>query len=178
VQGGAVLQPVLEWNGLLPGDYDLVSWNCCPAGYVVHSPVIGGLAEGDVMYGEVSQSPAGDNVFNITSTLLRGGVPVKTVSLGADMRNVSGWEPTWAEAIAETYFVTGCEQLPCGAKPPMADFATVALTTTDAPDGLADIPWSHFYEVEGGTAPKEAICAGAATPGANGLAATIAFQCA
>lgn len=99
VQGGAVLQPVLEWNGLVAGDFDISSWNCCPAGYVVHSDPVGGLRPGDVLLGSVRQSAADNDVFTVTSTLARAGVPPVTTSLAADMRGVAGWKPQWAEAI-------------------------------------------------------------------------------
>ena len=92
-----MLQPVLEWNGLLDGAYDISSWNCCPAGFVTHSEPMGGLVEGDVLFGSVTQSASDNDVFTITSTLLRPGAPPASTVLGADMRSVSGWRPNWAE---------------------------------------------------------------------------------
>ena len=38
--GAPVLQPVIELNGLVPGEFDASSWNCCPQGYVAHSSPI------------------------------------------------------------------------------------------------------------------------------------------
>lgn len=177
-----MLQPVLEWNGLTAGGWDLVSWNCCPAGYVVHSEPLTGLREGDALYGEVSQAapPGDDDVFTVVSSHApAGGGPAQRVSLTADMRGVGGWAPTWAEAVAETYFVTGCEQLPCGGAPPMAAFAGMSLVTTASPPpgGVAPIPWSPAYEVDGAPAPAAPICGGAASGGKAG-SAVIEFQCA
>ena len=95
VQGGYVLQPVVEFNGLIPGDFDLVSWNCCPAGAVVHSDVLDGIRPGDQVTGVVTRLEEDKDVFLISSTRTSDGV---SSNLTADMTHVDGdWTATWAE---------------------------------------------------------------------------------
>ena len=113
IQGGAVLQPVAEFNGLQRGEWDYVSWNCCPSGYVTHSDVLTGMQEGDTLVGTMSR-PANSMVFNIVSTWIpASGGPTQSVSLKADMAGVANWKPQWAEVIHEAYSVTSCQQVPC-----------------------------------------------------------------
>ena len=63
-----MLQPVLEFNGLQRNDWDFVSWNCCPAGYVTHSDILTGMKEGDKLIGIIQQPDSDNKVFEITST--------------------------------------------------------------------------------------------------------------
>lgn len=137
---------------------------------MVHSDPITDVRPGDTLVGSVAQPSADNDAFVITSELRRGGAHVNATTLLADMTHVGGWAPQWAELIEESYFVTDCRQLPCGsASPPMAAFAKVALATTDAPGGVASVPWTPFYEVEGvGRDPGAPICGGAAMPAPPG----------
>ena len=52
LQGGAVLQPVMELNGLMPHAYDAVSWNCCMGNMAWYSfPLI--ALPGETISGEI-----------------------------------------------------------------------------------------------------------------------------
>ena len=92
-----MLQPVVEWNGLVDNDWDLVSWNCCPAGALVHADVIDGINPGDEVVGIVSREQEGKDVFMIASG--KDGV---WSNLTADMTEVAGWEANWAEVKFES----------------------------------------------------------------------------
>jgi len=191
LQGGAVLQPVLELNGLCgPRAWGAVSWVCCPGGYVWHSdPLLaqpGDGVEGAIVRvdGAALGAPNSTYAFEVTTTLTprAGGAPEATV-LRAVMDGAGGepWAPTWAEVVQESYFVTRCDALPCA---PAGAFARLALETAPAgrpfnaspPAAVAAPPWAPTYAVEGAARPGAPVCGGRAAPaGARGAA--VDFDC-
>ena len=92
-----------------------------------------------------------------------------------------GWEPTWAEVVQESYFVTSCANLPCGA----GAFADIAVSVAElgrpfnetTPRLLATVPWSEAYEIEGQSGdPGAPVCDGHAAAG-DGGSADVTFNC-
>ena len=169
-QGGYVLQPVVEFNGLVADDWDFVAWNCCPAGAVVHAEPLDGLSPGDVVTGAVTRrgGAGGADVFVISSEF--GG---RWSNLTADMTAVArseDWTADWAEAKFESYYVTDCAQLPAG---DMA-FGDVRLATDGATDYAAGVPWTIGFEATDAAfaAPN---CSGYATATRGGLEVVIGF---
>jgi hypothetical protein len=182
LQGPAVLQPVLEWNGLRSQAYGAVSWNCCPAGYVWHSDVLP-AEPGDTIDGAMVRTAPGDaghphgGTYATLTTVRSPGKPLATVSLTTDTdHEAGGWLGNWVEAIAESYFVTSCEQLPCttaGALGQGEAFAGLSLVLVDddmptRPYSPASIPWVEEYQVQDDGKPGAPTCGGKVTT--NGLA--------
>lgn len=190
IQGPTVLQPVLEFNGLMPGVYDAASWNCCPAGMAWHSTPLP-AAPGDLVVGGMIQvagwnrsgaaalaGAGGPYTFVTETTVVSAGGRVTATSLTSDMAPEPGWNPTWAEAIFESWFATRCEHFPCGGY----SLADVLLSVTRAGGPLnvtpvTPVPWAPFYEVENTTTPGSPVCGGATSVPADG-SVDIAFNCA
>ena len=188
VQGGAVLQPVLELNGLHAGAYDGVSWACCAGGMAWYSFPLAALpgerVEGSIV--RVSGAEVGSAaqyVYRTVTAVRSAARGYAATTLYSDMSDGErGWAPTWAEVVQESYFVTACGQLPCGGA---GAFSELRLAT--APAGLpysesaarvaavAAPPWSVSYEIEDAAAPAAPVCRGAASaaPGA----ADVNFDC-
>lgn len=134
VQGGYVLQPVIEFNGLIHNDFDFVSWNCCPSGVTVHSTPLSGIKPGSQLYGAVNRVGK-SQIFEIISQFGQ-----KSSNLKADMSSYK-WTANWAEFKSESYFVTDCAQFPAG----QITFKDIKLVTTDG-QTHNPIPWKEGYE--------------------------------
>jgi len=134
VQGGYVLQPVIEFNGLIRNDFDFVSWNCCPSGVTVHSTPLTGIRPGSNLFGAVNRIGK-SKVFEIISEF--NG---KSSNLRADMSSYQ-WTANWAEFKSESYYVTDCTQFPAG----QITFKNINLITTDG-QRHDPIPWKEGYE--------------------------------
>ena len=192
LQGGAVLQPVMELNGLMPGAYDAVSWQCCSAGMAWYSfplPALPGEAiDGTIVRVSGAEVGAEGSLYVYeTRTAVRSAARGEhaTVLYSAMTRDGDpNWAPTWAEIVQESYFVTSCTRLPCGA----GTFTDVSVST--APAGLpfaeaaaqaavvASVPWSPAYEIERAAAPPSPVCGGAASFDNATATAVVSFDCA
>jgi hypothetical protein len=191
LQGPSVLQPVLEYNGLMPRSFDGVSWNCCPGGMAWYSfPLI--ALPGETIVGVIQRVDgaaigAQDSLYvyeTITGVLSAERGYQETILYSALSRDEPGWIPNWAEIVQESYFVTSCDRLPCS--PPAGAFSNVSVSIAPAevPFGElspADVvpvplpPWSVSYEVEGASGQRP-VCSGAASAPTAGLA-NVAFDC-
>lgn len=189
LQGGAVLQPVLELNGLAPREYDAVSWACCASGMAWYSFPLPALP-GEEIVGSIvrvsgAEVDAADDLYVYqTATGVRSAARgYHETLLYSDMSGAStpGWSPYWAEVVQESYFVTACADLPCGA----GAFADVRVSVAPAglrynatqPVDVAAVPWSRSYEIEGAAAPANAVCGGAATFNDTARTADVRFEC-
>lgn len=119
VQGGAVLQPVLEFNGLAGARaYDAVSWNCCPGNMSWYSFPLAAFP-GELFIGSIARvasevGPGSGYTFETVSTIVSPSRGTHTTRLYSNMSLAgAGWTPQWAEVVQESYFVTRCDQLPC-----------------------------------------------------------------
>jgi len=183
LQGPAVLQPVLELNGLRPGVFDAVSWNCCPAGFAWHSPSIAAFP-GDIIDGSIVRLPDtadGAFVYETVTSVTSPSTGTLTVRLQSAMGGEAGWAPTWAEVVVETYYVTSCDRLPCGSTPftnlsVWTSPAQQPYTSSSVPTRLATLPWSTQYEVAGAAPLGLPICGGAASSD-NSTFVELAFDC-
>lgn len=189
LQGGAVLQPVLELNGLAPREYDAVSWACCAAGMAWYSfplPALPGEGiVGSIVRVSGAEVGAADDlyVYETVTGVRSAARGDHDTRLFSDMSGAGtpGWAPDWAEVVQESYFVTACADLPCGA----GAFADVHVSLAPAglrfndtvPADVAAVPWSRAYEIEGAAAPANAVCAGAATYNATARTAGVRFEC-
>jgi len=189
VQGPAVVQPVLEWNGLAPGAYDAVSWNCCPAGMAWYSMPLPALpgerVEGAIVRVSGAEVGAAGSLYTYETTTAvvsaaRGRHETRLFSAMSD--GEPGWTPDWAEAVAEAYYVTSCDRLPCGAAAGAFADVRVAVAPAGEPFNatraapVSDVPWSTAYEVAGEDAPGPPVCAGAVAWAAG--AANVTSDCA
>jgi hypothetical protein len=181
LQGPSVLQPVLELNGLMPGAYDGVSWTCCPAGFAWYSfPLI--ALPGDVVSGTIARVPGAPGlVFETVTTVTSPGRGAHATRLTSDMGGEAGWAPTWAEVVFEDYYVTRCDQVPCGG----GGFRDVQVWTSPAGQPydnngsatrLATVPWSTMYEVAGAPPPGPPVCGGA-TSSDNSSFVNVTLEC-
>lgn len=189
LQGGAVLQPVLELNGLMPGAYDGVSWACCAAGMAWYSfPLVALPGEeivGDIVRVSGAEVGAeGEPYVYVTLTGVRSAARgyEETRLYSAMDAAGPGWEPTWAEVVQESYFVTDCRNLPCGGA---GAFADVRVATAPAgrpfnetrPTIVDAVPWSATYEIEGAAAPRHPVCNGSAAFDDTMETAAVSFDC-
>lgn len=178
LQGPTVLQPVLEWNGLIPQAYDAVSWNCCPGSMAWHSKPIevkpGETLDGEIVRVSGAEVNASDSMYTfLTRTAVRDGS--ETLLYSAMSAGEAGWAPTWAEVVQESYFVTSCDRLPCTG----GEFASVRVSTAangawfneSTPVDVPLVPWSRSYEVEGSGTPGTPVCGAEVTFGQAATAA-------
>ena len=188
LQGGAVLQPVMELNGLMPHAYDAVSWNCCMGNMAWYSfPLIalpGETISGEIVRVSGAEVDAADSLYvyaTVTGVSSAARGTQQTVLYSAMRQGDASWVPDWAEIVQESYFVTSCPRLPCGA----GAFANLRLAT--APGGLpfnettptfnGSVPWSPSYEVDRASPPGQPVCGGAATYSDAAATASVSFDC-
>ena len=236
IQGPTVLQPVLEFNGIMPGVFDAASWNCCPAGMAWYSFPLP-ASPGDLIVGGMIQVPASESCESgsppvplaVTAPAVRSSQPksdsdselplavartgtrkspmrplagsglggpytfvvdtavvtptgrVARTTLTCDMAAEPGWNPTWAEAVFESWYATRCEHFPCAAPLGGYTLTDVLLSTTPAvgplsPTPVTPVPWTEFYDVDNSTAPGKPVCDGATASSTNG-SVSISLNC-
>jgi hypothetical protein len=187
LQGGAVLQPVMELNGLVPRSYDAVSWMCCQAGMAWYSfPLI--ALPGETVVGEIvrvsgEEVGAQDSLYvYLTVTGVRSAARgySETRLFSAMTEGDAGWVPDWAEVVQESYFVTSCARLPCGA----GAFADLAVATAqkglpfnETTPSAAAPQWAVSYEAENDADPGAPVCGGNASFSAAAATAAVTFDC-
>jgi hypothetical protein len=156
VQGGAVLQPVVSFNGVIRGGLAGVSWNCCPAGAVFHSQIVK-IQPGTIIHGSVVRE--NQQVFSIITE-----TPLGNSILRADMSTVAGWKADWALFIIEQYYVASCPQSFSNVL-----FQNIALRLSNGYTYYnCQASWKPSFETEcsGNMQPQ---CGGTAKCGSNGL---------
>jgi len=153
----AVLQPVLEFNGLNSGGWDIASWNCCPAGYVPHSTSIN-VKTGDEVIGIMElESASNPYIFKITTA-----VGNHTTTLIANMTSQRvGYN--WAQVKSEAYYVSQCPQLPAK----NIDFIISNFSTSTGSISPSQLPWYRGFQCSNTDCPQPIFCNGAATQNEN-----------
>jgi len=102
------LQPVMEFNGVLSNQYDIVSFNCCPAGVLTHGPAVP-VQPGDRIESSVTRE-GNSSMFGIFTYLKGKGDPCSPSTcsyLRAEMVKDMGY----ASFNTETYAVSKCDEL-------------------------------------------------------------------
>ncbi|KAJ8610702.1 hypothetical protein CTAYLR_005661 [Chrysophaeum taylorii] len=118
-----ILQPVLTWgNG--HRDWNMASWNCCPAGEPTTSDFLTGLEAGTTAYGNITVDYDSDSATVVSSY---SGKDV-TLTITGELRTFN-----WMDVTLEVYTVDSCADF-------AASDATIDKMSSKDQDGKALVP--------------------------------------